>query len=60
MMNKEWIGERGAVLDIKRALKNGMLGGDDFGFAQDPEGAEGDVLQVADGRRHERDFGHPG
>jgi protoporphyrinogen oxidase len=32
MMNKEWIGERVAVLDINRALKNVMLGGDDFGW----------------------------
>ena len=32
MMNKEWIGERVAVLDIDRALKNVMLGGDDFGW----------------------------
>jgi protoporphyrinogen oxidase len=32
LMNKEWIGERVAVLDINRALKNVMLGGDDFGW----------------------------
>jgi len=32
MMNKEWIGERVAVLDIQRALKNVVLGGDDFGW----------------------------
>jgi protoporphyrinogen oxidase len=32
MMNKEWIGERVAVLDIDRALKNVVLGGDDFGW----------------------------
>ena len=32
MMNKEWIGERVAVLDIMRALKNVMIGGDDFGW----------------------------
>jgi protoporphyrinogen oxidase len=32
MMNKEWIGERVAVLDINRALKNVVLGGDDFGW----------------------------
>src|SRR3954468_3363289 len=31
-MNKEWIGERVAVLDINRALKNVVLGGDDFGW----------------------------
>ncbi|MFN7020649.1 MAG: protoporphyrinogen/coproporphyrinogen oxidase, partial [Phycisphaerales bacterium] len=32
MMNKHWIGERVAVLDIDRALKNIMLGQDDFGW----------------------------
>lgn len=32
LMNKEWIGERVAVLDVKRALKNIMLGSDDFGW----------------------------
>lgn len=32
MMNKQWIGERVAVLDIDRALKNVMLGTDDFGW----------------------------
>jgi protoporphyrinogen oxidase len=32
MMNKHWIGERVAVLDIDRALKNVMLGTDDFGW----------------------------
>ncbi|AIE84280.1 UDP-galactopyranose mutase [Fimbriimonas ginsengisoli Gsoil 348] len=32
MMNKEWIGERVAVLDINRALKNVILGNDDFGW----------------------------
>ena len=32
MMNKEWIGERVAVLDIFRALKNVVLGADDFGW----------------------------
>ncbi len=32
MMNKQWIGERVAVLDIDRALKNVMLGQDDFGW----------------------------
>ena len=32
MMNKQWIGERVAVLDIDRALKNIMLGTDDFGW----------------------------
>ncbi|HSV15049.1 MAG TPA: FAD-dependent oxidoreductase, partial [Tepidisphaeraceae bacterium] len=32
MMNKEWIGERVAVLDIQRALKNVVLGTDDFGW----------------------------
>jgi len=32
MMNKEWIGERVAVLDIQRALKNVVIGGDDFGW----------------------------
>src|SRR3954452_22682255 len=32
MMNKEWIGERVAVLDVDRAIKNVVLGGDDFGW----------------------------
>jgi protoporphyrinogen oxidase len=32
MMNKEWIGERVAVLDINRAIKNVVLGSDDFGW----------------------------
>jgi protoporphyrinogen oxidase len=32
MMNKEWIGERVAVLDINRALRNVMVGNDDFGW----------------------------
>ncbi len=32
MMNKEWIGERVAVLDINRAIKNVVLGLDDFGW----------------------------
>ncbi len=32
MMNKTWIGERVAVLDINRALKNIILGEDDFGW----------------------------
>jgi protoporphyrinogen oxidase len=32
MMNKEWIGERVAVLDINRALKNVVLETDDFGW----------------------------
>ncbi|MGE3107633.1 MAG: NAD(P)/FAD-dependent oxidoreductase [Phycisphaerales bacterium] len=32
MMNKQWIGERVAVLDIDRALKNVVLGQDDFGW----------------------------
>jgi len=32
MMNKEWIGERVAILDINRALKNVILQGDDFGW----------------------------
>jgi len=31
-MNKEWIGERVAVLDINRAIKNVVLGTDDFGW----------------------------
>ena len=31
-MNKQWIGERVAVIDIDRALKNVMLGTDDFGW----------------------------
>lgn len=32
MMNKEWIGERVAVLDYNRALKNIMFQSDDFGW----------------------------
>ena len=32
MMNKEWIGERVAVLDINRAIKNVVIGSDDFGW----------------------------
>lgn len=32
IMNKEWIGERIAVLDIDRAIKNVVLGLDDFGW----------------------------
>jgi protoporphyrinogen oxidase len=32
MMNKAWIGERVAVVDVERALKNIMLGSDDFGW----------------------------
>jgi UDP-galactopyranose mutase len=32
MMNKEWIGERVAVLDIDRALENVLLERDDFGW----------------------------
>lgn len=32
MMNKEWIGERVAVVDVNRAIKNVVLGTDDFGW----------------------------
>jgi protoporphyrinogen oxidase len=32
MMNKEWIGERVAVLDVDRAIKNVVMGSDDFGW----------------------------
>ena len=32
MMNKEWIGERVAMVDIDRAIKNVVLGTDDFGW----------------------------
>src|SRR5687768_8736601 len=32
MMNKEWIGERVAVLDVDRAIKNVVLRTDDFGW----------------------------
>jgi protoporphyrinogen oxidase len=32
MMNKVWIGERVAVLDINRAIKNVVMGTDDFGW----------------------------
>lgn len=31
-MNKQWIGERVAVIDVERALKNVILGTDDFGW----------------------------
>src|SRR3954462_12491047 len=32
MMNKEWIGERVSVVDINRAIKNVVMGTDDFGW----------------------------
>lgn len=32
LMNKQWIGERVAVLDIDRAIKNVVMGSDDFGW----------------------------
>jgi protoporphyrinogen oxidase len=32
MMNKEWIGERVAMIDINRAIKNVVMGTDDFGW----------------------------
>jgi protoporphyrinogen oxidase len=32
LMNKEWIGERVAVLDVNRAIKNVVMGTDDFGW----------------------------
>ncbi|MFZ4573139.1 MAG: protoporphyrinogen/coproporphyrinogen oxidase, partial [Phycisphaerales bacterium] len=32
VMNKSWIGERVAVIDIDRALRNVLLGSDDFGW----------------------------
>lgn len=32
MMNKEWIGERVAMIDVNRAIKNVVLGTDDFGW----------------------------
>jgi protoporphyrinogen oxidase len=32
LMNKQWIGERVAVIDINRALKNVIMGTDDFGW----------------------------
>ncbi|HEY1686034.1 MAG TPA: FAD-dependent oxidoreductase [Tepidisphaeraceae bacterium] len=32
MMNKEWIGERVAVVDVDRAIKNVVMGSDDFGW----------------------------
>jgi len=31
-MNKQWIGERVAVIDVERALRNVILGTDDFGW----------------------------
>ena len=32
MMNKEWIGERVAVIDIHRAIHNVVMESDDFGW----------------------------
>ncbi len=32
MLNKQWIGERVAVLDVPRAVRNVVLGTDDFGW----------------------------
>src|SRR5947207_6725578 len=32
MMNKEWIGERVAMIDINRAIKNVVMQSDDFGW----------------------------
>jgi protoporphyrinogen oxidase len=32
LMNKEWIGERVAVVDINRAIKNVVMGSEDFGW----------------------------
>jgi protoporphyrinogen oxidase len=32
MMNKEWIGERVAIIDIDRAIRNVVMGLDDFGW----------------------------
>jgi protoporphyrinogen oxidase len=32
MMNKEWIGERVAMVDTNRAIKNVVMGTDDFGW----------------------------
>ncbi|HWB54416.1 MAG TPA: FAD-dependent oxidoreductase [Tepidisphaeraceae bacterium] len=32
LMNKEWIGERVAMIDVNRAIKNVVLGTDDFGW----------------------------
>lgn len=32
MLNKEWVGERVAVIDYERALRNVVLGLDDFGW----------------------------
>ncbi|HSZ60012.1 MAG TPA: FAD-dependent oxidoreductase [Tepidisphaeraceae bacterium] len=32
LMNKEWIGERVAMIDISRAIRNVVLGTDDFGW----------------------------
>src|SRR5690348_8150567 len=32
LMNKEWIGERVAVIDVDRAVRNVVLGTDDFGW----------------------------
>jgi len=32
LMNKEWIGERVAVVDVNRAIRNVVIGADDFGW----------------------------
>jgi len=32
LMNKQWVGERVAVIDIRRALRNVVMGTDDFGW----------------------------
>lgn len=32
LMNKEWIGERVAIIDVKKAIKNVLLAEDDFGW----------------------------
>lgn len=32
LLNKEWIGERVAVVDVNRAIKNVVMGTDDFGW----------------------------
>jgi len=32
LMNKEWIGERAAVIDVNRAIRNVVLGTDDFAW----------------------------
>lgn len=61
MMNKHWIGERVAVIDIERALRNVLLEQDDFGWGPNNQfkfplrGGTGEFY-----RRFERVLGYTG